>query len=64
MVGVAGLSVIDRYLLVPSLCVMVFAAVFIAGWTMLREGTLVAADLDGRRGRARRVRHRLHGHAR
>jgi hypothetical protein len=39
MVGVAGLSVIDRYLLVPSLCVMVFAAVFIAGWTMLREGT-------------------------
>jgi hypothetical protein len=39
MVGVAGLSVIDRYLLVPSLCVMVFAAVSIAGWTMLREGT-------------------------
>jgi hypothetical protein len=39
MVGVAGLSVIDRYLLVPSLCVMVFAAVFIAGWTMLCEGT-------------------------
>jgi hypothetical protein len=39
MVGVAGLSVIDRYLLVPSLCVMIFAAVFIAGWTMLREGS-------------------------
>jgi hypothetical protein len=38
-VGVAGLSVIDRYLLVPSLCVMIFAAVFIAGWTMLREGS-------------------------
>lgn len=37
MVGVAGLSVIDRYLLVPSLCVMVFAAVFVAGWTMLRD---------------------------
>ncbi len=37
LVGFAGLSVIDRYLLVPSLCVMVFAAVFIAGWTMLRE---------------------------
>jgi hypothetical protein len=37
LVGVAGLSVIDRYLLVPSLSVMVFAAVFIAGWTMLRE---------------------------
>ncbi|MEA2156972.1 MAG: hypothetical protein QOE11_3112 [Solirubrobacteraceae bacterium] len=37
LVGLAGLSVIDRYLLVPSLCVMIFAAVFIAGWTMLRE---------------------------
>jgi hypothetical protein len=37
LVGLAGLSVIDRYLLVPSLCVMVFAAVFFAGWTMLRE---------------------------
>jgi hypothetical protein len=37
LVGVAGLSVIDRYLLVPSLCIMVFAAVFLAGWTMLRE---------------------------
>ncbi len=39
LVGLAGLSVIDRYLLVPSLCVMVFAAVCIAGWTMLERGT-------------------------
>jgi len=39
LVGLAGLSVIDRYLLVPWLCVMVFAAVFIAGWTMLERGT-------------------------
>jgi hypothetical protein len=39
LVGVAGLSVIDRYLLVPSLCAMVFAAVFIAGWTMLEPAT-------------------------
>jgi len=37
MVGVAGLSVIERYLLVPSLCLMIFAAVCVAGWTMLRE---------------------------
>ena len=37
-VGVAGLSVINRYLLVPSLMVMVFAAVALTGWTMLREG--------------------------
>ena len=29
LVGLAGLSVIDRYLLVPSLLVMVFAAVAI-----------------------------------
>ncbi|MGH2901888.1 MAG: hypothetical protein ACRDMZ_24655, partial [Solirubrobacteraceae bacterium] len=39
LVGLAGLSVIDRYLLVPSLMVMVFAAVFIAGWTMLEPAT-------------------------
>jgi hypothetical protein len=38
LVGLAGLSVIDRYLLVPSLMVMVFAAVTLAGWTMLRPG--------------------------
>jgi hypothetical protein len=41
LVGVAGLSVIDRYLLVPTLMVMVFAAVTLAGWTMLREGLLI-----------------------
>jgi hypothetical protein len=41
LVGIAGLSVIDRYLLVPSLMVMVFSAVALAGWTMLREGTLL-----------------------
>jgi hypothetical protein len=39
MVGVAGLSVIDRYLLVPALMAMLFAAVAVAGWTMLRQGT-------------------------
>jgi hypothetical protein len=41
LVGLAGLSVIDRYLLVPSLMVMVFASVTLGGWTMLREGALV-----------------------
>jgi hypothetical protein len=40
LVGLAGLSVIDRYLLVPSLMIMIFAAVFIAGWTMLQAGTV------------------------
>jgi hypothetical protein len=40
-VGIAGLSVIDRYLLVPTLMVMVFAAVALAGWTLLREDLLI-----------------------
>lgn len=43
LVGLAGLSVIDRYLLVPSLMVMVFAGVAIAGWTMLEAGRLRTA---------------------
>ncbi|MEJ7781582.1 MAG: hypothetical protein WKF99_03365 [Solirubrobacteraceae bacterium] len=38
-VGLGGLSVIARYLLVPSLMVMLFAGVAIAGWTMLNPGT-------------------------
>jgi len=38
LVGLAGLSVIDRYLLVPSLMVMIFAAVTLGGWSMLRPG--------------------------
>ncbi|HEY3186469.1 MAG TPA: hypothetical protein VGJ70_03280 [Solirubrobacteraceae bacterium] len=37
-VAVAGLSVIQRYLLVPSLMVMVFCGVALGGWTMLRPG--------------------------
>jgi hypothetical protein len=39
-VGVAGLSVIDRYLLVASLMMMVFAAVALGGATMLEPGVL------------------------
>jgi hypothetical protein len=38
MVGVAGLSIINRYLLVPSLMIMLFAAVAFGGWSMLRSG--------------------------
>jgi hypothetical protein len=37
-IGLAGLSVIDRYLLVPSLVVMVFAAFGLAGWSVLEPG--------------------------
>ncbi|HEV2821066.1 MAG TPA: hypothetical protein VGW11_11215 [Solirubrobacteraceae bacterium] len=39
VVGLGGLSVIARYLLVPSLMVMLFAGVAVAGWTMLNPGT-------------------------
>src|SRR3954451_21380207 len=38
LVAIAGLSVIERYLLVPSLMVMVFCGVAVAGWSMLRPG--------------------------
>ncbi len=47
LVGLAGLSVIDRYLLVPSLVVMIFAAVTIGGWSMLRAGTVRTAWMVG-----------------
>jgi len=38
-VGAGGLSVISRYLLVPSLMAMVLCGVAVGGWTMLREGS-------------------------
>ena len=38
LVGAAGLSVINRYLLVPSLMVMVFAAFAVGGFTVLEHG--------------------------
>jgi hypothetical protein len=38
LVGAAGLSVINRYLLVPSIAVMLFAAVALGGFTLLRDG--------------------------
>jgi hypothetical protein len=37
-IGVAGASVIERYLAVPALALMVLAAVTIAGWSMLVPG--------------------------
>ena len=55
-IGVAGASVIERYLAVPALALMVLAAVAIGGWTMLlpgwlRTGWMVAAVLIVRRRR-------------
>jgi hypothetical protein len=43
LVGLGGLSIINRYLLVPSLMVMVFAAVLVGGWTMLEPGRVRVA---------------------
>jgi hypothetical protein len=40
LVGLAGLSIINRYLLVPSLMIMIFAAVALGGWSMLRPGAV------------------------
>jgi hypothetical protein len=40
LVGLAGLSIIDRYLLVPSLMVMVFSAVALGGPSLLEPGRL------------------------
>jgi hypothetical protein len=38
LIGIAGLSVIERYLIVPALALIVFAAVTFGGFTMLRPG--------------------------
>jgi hypothetical protein len=38
-IGVAGLSIIERYLVVAALGVLIFAAVAVGGWTMLEPGT-------------------------
>jgi hypothetical protein len=40
-IGVAGLSIIERYLVVAALGVLVFAAVAVGGWTLLEPGTLL-----------------------
>jgi hypothetical protein len=39
LIGVAGASVIERYLAVAALALLIFAAVAISGFTMLRPGT-------------------------
>ncbi|HEX4033343.1 MAG TPA: hypothetical protein VHX66_02780 [Solirubrobacteraceae bacterium] len=36
----AGLSVIDRYLLMPAVMVLIFCAFALSGWTMLERGLL------------------------
>jgi hypothetical protein len=46
-IGVAGASVIERYLAVPALALMVFAAVAIGGWTMLLPSRVRSAWMVG-----------------
>ena len=46
-IGVAGASVIERYLAVPALALMVLAAVAIGGWTMLLPGWVRTAWMVG-----------------
>ena len=43
LIGVAGASVIERYLAVAAVALLVFAAVAFAGFTMLRRGRLRTA---------------------
>ena len=63
-VGIAGLSIIDRYLLVPSLMLMILAAVAIGGCDDAARRRPVAAPVGGRRRCAGHLRHRLHDAAR
>ncbi len=42
-IGVAGLSAIERYLVVAALAMLVFAAVAVGGWTLLERGPLRTA---------------------
>jgi hypothetical protein len=46
-IGVAGASVIERYLAVPALALMVLAAVAIGGWTMLLPSWIRTAWMLG-----------------
>ena len=62
LIGIAGASVIERYLAVAAVALLLFAAVFFAGFTMLRPSRAAHA-VGGRLGGADRVRRRLHGDA-
>jgi hypothetical protein len=40
LLAAAGLSVIDRYLLMPAVMILIFCAFALSGWTMLERGLL------------------------
>ena len=60
LIGIAGASVIERYLAVAAVALLVFAAVSFGGFTMLEPGRLrtgwMVASVAGRR-----LRRRVHG---
>ena len=41
LLGAAGTSVIDRYLLTPAVLMMLFGALAIGGWSLLERGSIV-----------------------
>jgi hypothetical protein len=47
LIGVAGASVIERYLAIAAVAVLIFAGVFLGGFTMLRPGRLRTAWTAG-----------------
>lgn len=47
LIGVAGASVIERYLAIAAVALLVFAGVFLGGFTMLRPGRLRTAWTAG-----------------
>ena len=47
LIGIAGASVIERYLAVAGIALLLFAAVFFAGFTMLRRGRARSAWMAG-----------------
>jgi hypothetical protein len=47
LIGVAGLSVIERYLIVAALALLIFAAVTLGGFTMIERGRLRTAWMLG-----------------
>ncbi len=60
--GAAGASVIDRYLMGASIVLLLFCAVTIGGWAMLRARISAAAHLDGWRRGAGHLRRRVGRH--
>ena len=62
--GLAGLSILPRYLTVPAIGLCLLAGYGLLGFTTLQRGSPARRTVDARGGRARRARDRLRGGAR